>query len=65
MNSDLIVQILQLAASVIRGQTDVAVQHDANVAQTLVHIVQAAARAYENQTGQPIDPSLIKPEAPL
>ena len=65
MNSDFIVQILQLASSLVEIQISGKAQSDATLAQTLVNFVQAAAQAYQNQTGQPIDPSLIKPEAPL
>jgi len=61
----LIVQILQLALSLVESQTSGKAQSDATLAQTLLNIVQAAAQAYQSQTGQPIDPSLIKPEAAI
>ena len=35
------------------------------LADFLIKVIQKGVSAYENQTGNPIDPSLIKPEAPL
>jgi hypothetical protein len=56
MNINAEIQILQLVVLLFGSDS-------AGVAQTLVKIVQAAARAYYDHVGQPIDPSLIKPEA--
>jgi hypothetical protein len=57
MNPDIALLIAQLALSLVPGT-----QPETVVAQTLVKIIQSAKQAYEQQTGQPLDPSLIQPE---
>jgi hypothetical protein len=56
MNIKIAIQILQLAVSLFRPDS-------AGIAQTLVDIARAASQAYYDQVGQPMDLSLIKPEA--
>jgi hypothetical protein len=58
MNPQLIFDIIALALSLARGQ-------DANVAATLLQIIQKGAQAYQQHTGEALDPSLIKAEVPL
>jgi hypothetical protein len=62
MNLEIAVQILQLALSLVLGQSTGRVQSDAALAETLTRIVRIAAQAYRSHLGQPMDPSLIKSE---
>jgi hypothetical protein len=59
MNIDVAIQILELVLSLFKNNDKVA------LAAILVQIVGKAKQAYEDQTGQPLDPSLIKAEAPV
>jgi hypothetical protein len=65
MNADFAVEIIELTLSIMKNQTDGKLQQDANMAAVLVSIIGKAIAAYEASTGQPLDPSLIKAEAPL
>ena len=47
------------------NQTRDNVQQDLALAASLIQIIQTAVQAYENATGQPLDPALIRPEAPV
>lgn len=58
MNPQLIFDIIALALSLVRGQ-------NASVAGTLLQIIQKGAQAYQQHTGEALDPSLIKAEEPL
>jgi hypothetical protein len=57
MNPDLALLIAQLSLTLLPGS-----QPATAVAQTLVKIIQSARQAYEQHTGQPLDPSLIQRE---
>ena len=63
MNFNDALKILQLAISILQSHLKGGVQSDAALAGTLSQIVQVAAQAHLDQTGQPIDPSLIRAEA--
>ena len=65
MNLNVAVQILGLAISLFQTVSAGAVQSDATLAQTLTDIVRVIGRAYQDQFGQPIDLSLIKPETAI
>jgi hypothetical protein len=58
MNINVALQILQLAIALFRPDS-------AGIAQTLKDLVRAVAKAYHDHVGEPIDPSLIQPEAPV
>jgi hypothetical protein len=55
MNPATVIAILYLALSLLQGP-------DANKAAVLVQIIGKALQAYKDQTGAPLDPSLIKAE---
>ena len=55
MNPAIAFEIVELALSLVKGP-------DANKAGVLVEIVRKAVQAYRDQTGAPLDLSLIKPE---
>jgi hypothetical protein len=65
MNTDLIIRILQLALSLAQAQLTGKPAKDLSIDQALLEIVQKGAQAYQLQTGQPLDVSVIKPEAEL
>ena len=55
MNPAIALEIVELALSLVKGP-------DANKAAVLVQIVGKVLKAYRDQTGAPLDLSLIKPE---
>lgn len=59
MNTDIAIQIIELALSLVKDQSAT------SVASVLAQIVGKAAKAYKDQTGQPVDPSLIPAEDPV
>jgi len=58
----IVFEIAELALGLAKIQTTGNVQQYAVLADTLAQIVVKAALAYKEYTGQPLDPSLIKPE---
>jgi len=65
MNPSVVFEIVELALSLTKNQTGGKVQQDATLADTLVQIIAKSIQAYKDQAGQPVDPTLIKAEAPL
>ena len=59
MTTDIAIQIIELALSLVKGSNDAA------IAAALAQIIGKAWRAYEAHTGQPLDPSVIKAENPI
>jgi hypothetical protein len=55
-------QIIQLALSLLQAHFSGSVEEKAAIAGILVQILQKAAAAYQDHTGQTLDPSLIKQE---
>jgi hypothetical protein len=64
MNTDVVFEIVTLAVSLLRAQTTGKVQQDATLASILLQIVQKAVQAYQDHTGETLDPALIKAEDP-
>ena len=62
MNTDLTLEIFDLALSLVADTEERVPSQDAAVAATLLQIVQKGAQAYAVHTGQPLDVSLLKPE---
>ena len=60
MTENLILQLIEVAIALAQSQLA-----PGDAANTLVGVVQRAVSAYETNMGQPLDPSLIKPEAEL
>ena len=65
MNIDVALAIVELALSLAKSQASGDVQSGVKLADTLSAIVQTAARAYQDHTGEALDPSLIKAEDPI
>ena len=63
--TDLILQILQLALSLAQAQLKGKSAENLSIDQVLLQIVQTGAQAYQLQTGQPMNLSLIKVEAEI
>jgi hypothetical protein len=61
MNTTLIFEIVQLALSLAQGLMSGNAASD-TTAQSLLEIVQKGSLAYQQHTGEPLDPSLIKAE---
>ena len=64
MNVNLVIEIATLALAIADRQTGRNLKGDPFYEETLLEIIQKAARAYEDHTGKPLDPSLIKAEDP-
>lgn len=64
MNINLMLEIADLALAVGDQQLNAAFKGDSFFETALVQIIQKAVQAYQDYTGQPLDPSLIKPENP-
>jgi hypothetical protein len=62
MNSNVALEILELAVSLAKTQASGSLQKDATLAGILVQIVEKAVHAYQEHTGEPLDPTLIKAE---
>jgi hypothetical protein len=62
MNSTFAFEIAELAVSLARTQASGRVQQDAELAGTLLQIIQKAVQAYQDHTGKVLDPNLIKAE---
>lgn len=58
MNANLIAQLVQIAIALAKTQLD-----GGSAAAVLLDIIRAGVQAYEDHTGQPLDPQIIKPEA--
>jgi len=64
MNPNLIFEIVKLAVSLAEDVTTKNARYDLDAADTLLEIVQRTAHAYEQHTGEPLDPALIRLEKP-
>lgn len=62
MNINLIIQIASLALSVVQNTVNGGQAAEANT-QALLQILSKGAQAYQQQTGQALDPALIRVEA--
>ena len=62
MNVNIAIQILSFAISLFQNVSTGTAQSDAAIAKDLTNILSVANQAYKDHVGQPIDPSLIKPE---
>ncbi len=61
----LLLEIITTAASVVAGFLKGDPQAIANAVASITEIIQKGISAVEAQTGQPIDPALIKPFQPI
>jgi hypothetical protein len=61
----IILEILGIASTSAQAFLKGDAQSGNNIASGLITIVQKAMLAYQAQTGQPIDPNLLKPYVPL
>ena len=61
MNLSLIMEIAQLAFSLVSSAVQ-GTQTPASVTASLLQILQKGAQAYQQQTGLPLDPSLLHAE---
>jgi hypothetical protein len=65
MNTTLVFEILQLAVGLAQSHVSGRAGDKLAVAQTLVDIVQKGTEAYQQHTGRPLDPTLIKAEGTI
>ena len=63
MNMTLILEILQLVLALAQAQLKGQSGQDLAIGQILLQIIQKGAQAYQLHTGEPLDMSLIQPEA--
>jgi len=57
--------LVDLAIALAQSLTDGSQKQNADVAAILLSVVQKAVQAYEDHTGETLDPSLIRSEAAL
>jgi hypothetical protein len=62
MNPIVGLQILELAVSLAKTQAGGKIQQEVNLADMLLQIIGKAVQAYQDHTGEPLDPALIKVE---
>jgi hypothetical protein len=65
MNPNAALEIFNLAVTLVKTQSSGKVQQDATIAGILLQIVAKAVQAYQDHTGETLDPSLIKAEDTL
>ncbi len=65
MNIDIALEIVYLAISLVKTQTGGRLHAAEDLGETLSEIVRIAAQAYQDHTGRPVDPSLIRSEEPV
>lgn len=67
MNSALqnLLNLLQILASSIADSTSGKISTDAEAAEYFLRIAKASLAAYQDHAGQPVDPALLHPEAPI
>jgi len=65
MNPKVAFEIVELALSLAKNQTGGKIQEDLTLADILLQIIGKAVYAYQQHTGEPLDPSLIKAEEPV
>jgi len=58
MNANLVLNLLDLAVTLTRSHLE-----GSEIEESILKVIRAAARIYEDHTGQPINISLIQPEA--
>ena len=62
MNPNVVWGIVALALTVAKTQASGKVQQDAMLAVSLLQIIEKAVQAYQDHTGETLDPSLIRPK---
>ena len=62
MNPNVAFEIVELALSLAKTQASGTLQHDVTLAGVLLQIIEKAVQAYQDHTGAPVDPTLIKAE---
>lgn len=60
-----LLNILSIAAGAVADTASGKVSDAGEIAEYILRIANASIAAYEAQTGKPIDPTLLKPEAPI
>ena len=65
MNLQLIFDIVQLALTAARNVVTGTAEKDLSLKEILVQIIQKGALAYQQHTGEALDPKLIQAEQPL
>ena len=65
MNPNLIFRIARLAMSLVEIHARQEDRSGSATEEILLEIVRIGIRAYEQHTGEPLDPGLIRAEAPL
>lgn len=65
MSPQLLLTIIELAAAVLKSRTSTNAADHIDEGLAIARIVQAGRQAYQDQTGKPLDESLIKPQEPI
>jgi hypothetical protein len=65
MNPNLVLEIMELATSLVKSMASKDFQPELATEETLIELAQRTAQAYEEHTGEPLDPSAIRNADPL
>jgi len=65
MNLNRIVEIITLSRDLAEAALAENLQQEAAAAVILLRMIRKGIQTYQEHTGQPLDPSLVKVEAPL
>jgi len=62
MNPQIVIALVEIAISLAHSLGKGSVQGDATTAKSLLDIINKGVEAYQEHTGEPLDPNLIRPE---
>ena len=62
MNPQIVIALVEIAILLAQSLGKGSVQSDATTAKTLLGIINKGVQAYQQHTGEPLDPNLIRPE---
>ena len=65
MNFDRVREIITLTAELVEASTGTDLLKETTSAAILLDLIRKGIQAYQEHSGQPLDPSLVKVEAPL
>jgi len=65
MNPNVGFQIVELAVSLVKTQATGKIQGEAELVDLLLQIIGKAMQAYQDHTGEPLNPSIINAEQPV
>ena len=65
MNAETAFEIIELGLHLVKAQSTGLVRQDVALADLAFQILEKGVQTYRDHSGQPLDPSIIKPENPV